>query len=521
MKAVIVENRRAGSTGRTTQAIQGKSARFSYSAALPVTVCWLGMGALSPLAARAGGAGGHSSSHSSSSHSSSSHSSGSGHSSSYGSSHSSSGGGSASGLGIFISLVVMILVVILVVRLFRNNLARQSGASGVGAAMPPDVETGGALAASLAAIPDFQLEAFREQVAGAFQKIQAAWSAQSLAEVRPFISDGVYQHFSTQFRMMSLLQQRNLLDNVCIMAIEPVAATQDGEYDVLQVRIEASMDDAFVCGLDHSLDERGDGSFVEYWSFIRKRERGAGGGFAQKQGCPSCGAPLPADMGELCRCPYCQVLVNSGAFDWILAEITQEDDYGRDSDYTGRVSAQLPEVLADFTREAPDLAVQVIEDKAGNALMQIMTALATRNPAVVRRFVSDEALEAVSALIPQEPIVFNRLYLNETVLLDAARVDGRHSLSVGLSVTMQRVRLAPGGGLTRVDASEVREGYLMVLERDAGAVPNKGALYQHQCPSCSGAVGDTLDINCQYCGVPLNSPRNEWIVTRFQHDGAI
>jgi hypothetical protein len=56
----------------------------------------------------------------------------------------------------------------------------------------------------------------------------------------------------------------------------------------------------------------------------------------------------------------------------------------------------------------------------------------------------------------------------------------------------------------------------MVLERDARAVPDKGALYQHQCPSCSGAIGDTLDINCQYCGVPLNSASNEWIVTGFR-----
>ena len=36
-----------------------------------------------------------------------------------------------------------------------------------------------------------------------------------------------------------------------------------------------------------------------------------------------------------------------------------------------------------------------------------------------------------------------------------------------------------------------------------------------QCPACGGAVGDTLDLNCQYCGTPLNSTRNEWIVTGF------
>jgi uncharacterized Zn finger protein (UPF0148 family) len=279
------------------------------------------------------------------------------------------------------------------------------------------------------------------------------------------------------------------------------------------------MNDAFVCELDHSLDSEGDDAFVEYWSFIRKRQPAKDGDIYQNKGCPSCGAPLPPDMGELCRCAYCQVMVNSGAFDWVLAEITQQDDYGRDSDVAGRMSPQLPQALAEVTREAPDLAVQLIEDKASNAFMQIMTALATRNPAVVRRFVSDDALAAIRAMIPRENIIFNRLYLNEAVLLDAARVDGRHTLDVGLTATMQRVETGDGSGFNPVDDEEVRAGYVMRLERDADAVPDKGALYQHQCPNCSGAVGDTLDINCQYCGVPLNSLRNEWIVTSFRSDG--
>jgi len=226
-------------------------------------------------------------------------------------------------------------------------------------------------------------------------------------------------------------------------------------------------------------------------------------------------------MGELCRCAYCQVMVNSGEFDWVLAEITQESDFGRGSDWAAEVAALLPQALAELTKEAPDLAVQLIEDKASNAFMQIMTALATRDPAVVRRFVSDEALATISAIIPQENIVFNRLYLNEAVLLDASRVAGRHRLSVGLTSTMQRVRPVPGRGITPLDPEEVRIGYVMVLERDAAAVPNKGALYQHQCPHCAGAVGDTLDLNCQYCGLPLNSMRNEWIVTEFRDNGGL
>ena len=459
------------------------------------------------LAARAGGAGGHSSG-------GGSHSSGGGGSSHHSSSSSSSGsGGSGGGISAIFCLLffgVLILIVILALRAKRNQ-------SGVVAEpiVAPD-EDAEKLAAGLAAIPGFQIEVFRQKVADAFQRIQAAWSAQSLAEVRPFISDGIYQRFATQFRMMSLLKQRNALTNVRILRIEPVAATRDGEYDVLQVYIAAAMNDAFVCELDHSLDSEGDDPFVEYWSFIRKQQPAKDGDIYQDKGCPSCGAPLPQDMGELCRCQYCQVMVNSGEFDWVLAEITQEGDYGRHSEMAARVSPQLAEAVADLTREAPDLAVQLIEDKASNAFMQIMTALATRNPSLVRRFVSDDALAAITAMIPPESIIFNRIYLNEVVLLDATRANGRHVLNVGMTATMQRVEIGSGNRFVPVDDEEVKSGYMLVLERAAHAVPDKGALYQHQCPNCSGAIGDTLDVNCQYCGVPLNSANNEWIVTGFR-----
>ena len=482
-------------------------------AAVLATGIWLTLGMLTRLAARAGGAGGHSSS--SGGHSSSSHSSSGGGYSSHGSSGSGGGGGgflsSLCCLVIFLGVAGVIIFLIL-----RNQKLMSAGKSGAPPPLPlPDEDRAG-LAAFFAANPDFQLEAFRRKVADAFLKIQAAWSAQSLAEVRPFISDGIYQRFATQFHMMSLLKQRNQLSNVRILGIAPVAASRDGEYDVLQVRVEAAMNDAFVCELDHSLDTEGDDSFVEYWSFIRKRQATApSGDIYQNKGCPSCGAALPPDMGELCRCAYCQVMVNSGEFDWVLAEITQEADYGRDSNWAGSVAPQLPQTIAELTAEAPDLAVQLIEDKASNAFMQIMTALATHNPAVVRRFVSDEALAAITALIPQDNIIFNRLYTNEAVLFDAARVNGRHQLNVGLTATLQRVRLVPGRGFAPLDPEEIRADYVVTLERDAAAAPNKGAPYQHQCPNCAGAVGDTLDLNCQYCGVPLNSMKNEWIVTRF------
>jgi len=473
---------------------------------------WLVIGSLANLYARAGGAGG------GGGHSSGGHSggfSGGGGSSYGGGSYYYGPRGSLGGsiFGIFCFLIVLAIIIVLVILILRNKSTEGVRYSDV-EIQPPSLDRS-SMAAFLAANPGFSIEEFNHKVGEAFLQIQAAWTAQDLSGVRRFISDGIYQRFATQFRMMGQLKQRNVLGNIRILDIKPVAATKDGEYGVIQVFIRAAMSDSFVCELDHSLDTESNETFIEYWSFIRKQQPlKDDSDMYHKQACPSCGAPLPDDMGELCRCEYCKVVVNSGEFDWILSEITQEEDYGDGSAMAAYVSADLTQNVADLTREAPDLAVQLIEDKASNAFLQIMTALATRDPAVVRRFVSDEALASITGLIPEQAVVFNRLYLNEAVLLGARRLESRHALDVGMTASLQRVRLA-SRGFTPVDDDIIQSGYVVTLERDAAAVPNKGALYQHQCPNCSGAVGDTLDLNCQYCGVPLNSMKNEWIVTRF------
>lgn len=464
---------------------------------------WLTLGLLTQLAARAGGAGGHSSGSSHSSHGSSSH----GSSSYHGTGGSSGGGGSFSFLLFFAILAILILWFYLQ----KKTTATPDESESAAAAADPN-----SLAAFLAAHPEFDFAAFSAKVRSAFLQIQAAWTAQNIAPIRAFISDGMYQRFATQFRMMGLLQQQNRLDQIQILRIEAVAARTDGTFDVIDVAVEASMRDAFSCALDHTLDTEGDDPFVEYWSFIRKREiANTNCDIFDRTQCPSCGAPLPKDMGELCRCSYCQVMVNSGEFDWVLAEITQQADYGTQSRIAALVAPQLPAALARITPQCPDFSTQLAEDKASNAFMQIMTALATGNPASVRRFVSDEVLAQVTARLTGRQLVFNRIYLNESVLLNATRAGARHQLAIGLSASMQRVELRPDHQLVAIDAEEIRCAEVLIMERDADAVPAQGSLYQHQCANCGGAAGDTLDLNCPYCGTPLNSTRNEWIVTGF------
>lgn len=478
--------------------------RFISSVCLLATSFWLLVGWLAQAQARAGGAGGGSRSSGGGGRSSgggfSFHGSG-----SYG-----GGGGSISGSAFFILLVLAVVIIILYHRMTADREPAPSEPHQDPALDPESV------AWLQAADPGFQLADFVDKVGRAFEKIQVAWSRQDISKARSFITDGIYQRYTTQFLMMSLLQQQNLLSDIRVSSILPVSARQDGPYDVIDVRIDAWMRDSFICRLDPDLNEESQAGFTEYWSFLRKRGVSSGGIdlFTGTQ-CPSCGSPLPEGMGEICRCEHCLVMVNSGEFDWVLAEITQAVDYGAYSAISELISPDLPEQLETISIECPDFSVQLIEDKASNAVMQIYGALATRNPAAMRRFVSDEMFADLSATLTSHQIIYNRLYLNEVTLIDAGKEGFKHRLAVGLSVTMQRVDLHPEGTISLVDPTPVNRGRVLILERNVGAVTSSGGLYQHQCPNCGGAVGDTIDVNCQYCGSPLNSTMREWIVTGF------
>jgi hypothetical protein len=54
---------------------------------------------------------------------------------------------------------------------------------------------------------------------------------------------------------------------------------------------------------------------------------------------------------------------------------------------------------------------------------------------------------------------------------------------------------------------------ILVMERNKGKTMSKGSLYAHQCPSCGAPVSDSLEVKCGYCGVPMNSAKNEWIIS--------
>ena len=154
--------------------------------------------------------------------------------------------------------------------------------------------------------------------------------------------------------------------------------------------------------------------------------------------CPNCGGDLSADMGDMCKCPYCGSITNSGEYDWVLSKITQADDYfinERHNIYTDKIIDKVEEISS----EDENFAVQIIEDKVSNGYLQIETAKVFKDANYIKRFVTDNYLNKFQYKLNQESnFYYNRIFLNDVKLIGALSKDRKNILTVAVTCSNQR-----------------------------------------------------------------------------------
>jgi predicted lipid-binding transport protein (Tim44 family) len=171
--------------------------------------------------------------------------------------------------------------------------------------------------------PAFNEQVFKDQAQNAFYKIQEAWESQNLQIGRPYMTDQLMQRYATQISDIQSRGERNVLENMVLGHMTTVNIRTDNAYDYITLQMDAS-------AADYTVDRNGKflrGSkrpehFTEYWTFLRKVSAKTNVQKSVKANvCPNCGAPL--QLSATGQCQYCNAVVTSGEYDWVLSEITQ------------------------------------------------------------------------------------------------------------------------------------------------------------------------------------------------------
>lgn len=446
--------------------------------------------------------------------------------------NSSGGGGSGTGIDGFlveilwwlivkqpqvgIPLTIAVIVIVVVWNKLNNGDFSTRKAIDRAEAKRRTALSPGALDRSLGALrardPQFDAEQFLERMRREFIEVQEAWFRRDLEPVRRYLSDATFQRLMTQLRLMSLLGVRDAIADPQVLDAQIIRVGQNEAFDSLHVRIGARIHDDDVpatAGDDEAramARRKWPEQFTEVWTFVRKPGAQTKSGRDLSRGqCPSCGAPFTGGATNICE--SCGAIVNSGTYDWVLAEITQGSQY--------QPQPGEPRGFAQQRKRDPALATEVLEDRASLLFWKWIEAQATGDAArlakVARPALVDRLRAEIAQLGEQGRQKFfvecsvgavNVLQFTEAAGRTLAAVEVRWSARIAIGTAQARPPSAPSQPLRHV----------LLLERRSGAQTGSAGMSTSRCPSCAAPLSDNGQPSCEYCGTELAAGEGDWVL---------
>lgn len=159
-----------------------------------------------------------------------------------------------------------------------------------------------------------------------FMQIYKNWANLTWKNTRHLLTDRLWESYNFWIEEYKRNGLRNKLDDIKIHKMHVAKIDRDKFYEAITVRIFASTKDYVVNkqGKVVGGSKKAARVFSEYWTFIRRA--GVENDDYDMKSCPNCGAPLDK-MGQNGVCEYCGSKVTTGEFSWVLAVITQDEEY--------------------------------------------------------------------------------------------------------------------------------------------------------------------------------------------------
>jgi predicted lipid-binding transport protein (Tim44 family) len=233
-------------------------------------------------------------------------------------------------------------------------------------------------------------------------------------------------------------------------------------------------------------------------------------------------------------CAHCGQVVDTGAFDWVVAAMRMIEKQPRGPQLTGdteEAGTELPTVVD------PDAAQQfaglVAKDKSfhwdafQDRVMLIFHALqdgwSNRDPSKIRPFTTDGQFESMRYWLDTyrasglrnvtENAVVDRIEgarVTTDRWYDAITVRG-HAHSTDYTVR-ERDGVVVGGSATAIrHYSE----YWTLIRGASSTGPTKTTL---ECPKCGAALKVSESGDCEYCQAHLTAGEYDWVLSRIEQD---
>lgn len=372
--------------------------------------------------------------------------------------------------------------------------------------------------------PSFDLLHLFDQTKRLFLDTQAAWLKQDLEPVRRSLSDATFQRLVTQLRLLRVQGVRDAMADLAVLELQLIGLEQSEWFDTVHIRVRATARDADVPA-EYGFDQAEAAArkepahdFIEVWSLVRKPGVATKAGQELSSGkCPNCGAPFLG--GAANRCDHCGAVVNSGNYDWVLAEITQGSEFHPQD---GAVQG-----LAQARQTDPALNTEVLEDRASLAFWRWVSAQSGGDASAIARISTPELTQTLDAELKAIAAGGKRRMFLECAVGAVSTVSierqGEHQLAhvdIRWSVKAYLAPLDAGGEPAKPDA-KLRDAVITAPQRSVfsftravGAKTNTGnGMATTRCPNCSAPEPISGELRCSFCGTPFNDGTKEWALS--------
>jgi len=223
--------------------------------------------------------------------------------------------------GTLIALFVIAFVVIFILGNKQEKKRRTSAGTGTGAVRDHTDEI---VAAVLSIDPNFSNDKFIAWVKEVFFTLNYAWMERDWAKVRPFEKEELYKQHEMQIQQYINSGRINVLERINVNQAYLQRYVRDNEYEYLTVFLQVRM-------TDYIKDEKTgqilkgspdvDSHMKYLYTFMRKTGVLTSLATSNKSttNCPYCGAPT--NITSAGKCEYCDNVVTTGVFDWVLSNI--------------------------------------------------------------------------------------------------------------------------------------------------------------------------------------------------------
>lgn len=181
--------------------------------------------------------------------------------------------------------------------------------------------------------PNFTIPDFITFSKNVYMNIQDAWCKRDLEPVRPVLHQNLYERTEKQVQKKIADGIVQHLDRLTVNDAYTTSYRQDAQFEYIKVYLNSSMIDYQVKESTGQIlygDQSTRWTMRYEMTFMRSLSAKTPEAGSKEIGmnCPNCGAPLTGT--SFGKCPYCDSLVTTGLYNWVLSDFNAIKDHFND-----------------------------------------------------------------------------------------------------------------------------------------------------------------------------------------------